>query len=287
MSAIPHYVVSLFGTGCYDGINASIFILTTPDTATMQKLAVQSKYQRNFFLVPLSLQTNEEAQYVLWCFSRSGKIEVPALFGFAAAHIVIRELKIKTRKVHVTEGNVRTMEFLVTKSGQIQCNLVLGPTVRQNVNDLVRIILTNIFGPNRQTTDVDYIEVCRTLVVYDSMSTKSVLQKLNPRPATYTKMAVDQLRVGTVIVCVKDKTTGGLFARSFLPGQGYAETAMPAFATPYLRNSWAPKSVQTLFEIGWCTMGKSCRVIKSLGSEESKPKLIAKVETISSTMVYV
>ncbi|KAJ1960833.1 hypothetical protein GGI12_003582 [Dipsacomyces acuminosporus] len=280
---LMHFIVSLFGTTRFDGVSVSIYVFDELQSNNiMHLLSEKSTHRRALFLMPTidCPKNSTTPTYMLRCYSRRGEVDVPPLTGFAAAHVLINEIKVKAEAVIVFEGS-RRLEFPVTKGGQIQCQIPLAPSIKQGIQGLQRLTLMDLFGIVKRNLDLEYIESCRTLVVYDSDADKHDLRSLAPKATLFTEQTTDQLGISTVIVCVKDKKTGGIFARAFLPAFGYAEAEMPAFATPYLGNQWAHKLGYNLFEISWSSFGKSCHILKKM--EHPHSSFFARTATIQAT----
>ncbi|KAJ2772801.1 hypothetical protein IWQ56_001229 [Coemansia nantahalensis] len=263
---VTQHTVTLFGMGAYDGVRASVVALDrAPEPSTMRLMAQHSAGPSALlFLAPTPdcPADTSTPTFNLRCFGRAGELDVPPLASFAAAHVLVA--KGATRgvdSVTVLEGP-RRMVFPVTASGQIRCTVELGPVAPLEVSSVVRLVVSDLFGIVRRGLTLDYVEAHRTLVVYDTQSTADQLRGLTPRAAPSAAKTAAQLRLGTVIVCVRDTTTGGLFARAFSPAQDYAETPMPAAATPYLRNDWDASDSSAVFEIAWALSGRPGRLVK-------------------------
>ncbi|KAI8319069.1 hypothetical protein GQ54DRAFT_51742 [Martensiomyces pterosporus] len=269
--APAHFIVSLFGSTSFDGVSVSIYAFDElQSNNVMRLLSEENPYPRNLFLMPTidCPKNSSTPAYVLRCFSKRGEVDVPPLTGFAAAHVLLNEARIKADTIIILEGS-RKLEFPVTKGGQIQCCISLGPSLRQGVQGPQRVLMMDLFGIMRRGLDLEYIESCRTLVVYDSESEKQDLRNLAPKPTSFTQHTISQLRVSTVVVCVKDPKSGGIFARAFLPAFDYAETEMPVFATPYLDSHWDDKLAFNPYEVSWTIAGKACHIVKKRGSPQS------------------
>ncbi|KAJ2692168.1 hypothetical protein GGH99_001906 [Coemansia sp. RSA 1285] len=297
LTEISHYSVQLFGTNRYDGITTSIFKVRTGetpiDTPKMLELSVQSKYQYNMFVTRMDGDPNagpayEDCgghRYLLRCFSRTNEIAVPPLWAFGASPVVLHDARQQDTKqpVFIVEGHADQQSAirLTDVKGFIQRAAVPlenqsqyhhkrtvslpGGSADPQVHE--RIVLTNILGRPQSRTwpdiQIEYITSHRTFVIYDAKMTPGALQALKPTPASLTRLAVEQLNIDTVVVCVQHSTTGGIFARAFLPMQAYAAAPMPVAALPYLRHPWGPLSVKNMFEILWVSDNKACRIIKS------------------------
>ncbi|KAJ2611238.1 hypothetical protein H4S08_003251 [Coemansia sp. RSA 1365] len=267
-----HYTVSLYGTGAYDGIRASIFVLNViPTTNMMQSIVQRNKYKHNLFLSP-SVDCPERTTtptYDLRCYSRNGEIEVPALSAFAAAHVLITLYDIDGISTVVIFEGSRKMTFPVSNSRQIKCIIELDQIENLEVLHVERIILLDLFKIIRRGLILNYVDTHKTLIVYDSQSTVSQLRNLVPKSASYTNNAIKQLQVATIIVCVNDELSGGIFARAFLPAEDYAEAAMPVLATPYLQSCCSPDHKDSVLEISWISAGKHCYVVAKRASSSS------------------
>ncbi|KAJ1730401.1 hypothetical protein LPJ61_003031 [Coemansia biformis] len=273
--AAAQRTVTLFGTGSYDGIRASVHVLDAiPEPSTMRLMAQQTDCPSSLFLAPSPdcPERTSTPTYNLRCFSGSGELDVPPLSSFAAAHAVMAKGGVRgIESVIILEGP-RRMVFPVSRSGQIRCAVEPCAVAGLGVPNMERLVVSDLFGIVRRGLTLDYIEAHRTLAVYDSQSTVDQLRRLTPRSAPSTVKTVSQLCVSTIVVCVRDLKTGGLYARSFSPIHDYAETPMPTVATPYLRNDWgsdADGDANTVFEISWTLAGRSCRLIKRSDSRDS------------------
>ncbi|KAJ2808066.1 hypothetical protein H4R20_001024 [Coemansia guatemalensis] len=267
-----HYTVLLYGTGAYDGIRASIFVLNViPTTNMMQSMARRNKHTRNLFLSP-SIDCPERTTtptYDLRCYGKDGEIGVPPLSAFAAAHVLIALHDIDgITTVVIFEGS-RKLEFPVSSSRQIKCIIELAPVVSFEALHMERIVLLDLFKIIRRGLTLNYVEAHKTLVVYDNQSTVSQLRNLVPRSASYTENAIEQLQIATIIVCVNDELSGGIFARAFLPAQDYAEATMPVAATPYLQSCCNSDHKGSVLEISWITASKRCYLVAQATSTNS------------------
>ncbi|KAJ2743984.1 hypothetical protein H4S06_005505 [Coemansia sp. BCRC 34490] len=259
----------------------------------MLELSVQSKYQYNMFVTRMDGDPNagpayEDCgghRYLLRCFSRTNEIAVPPLWAFGASPVVLHDARQQDTKqpVFIVEGHADQQSAirLTDVKGFIQRAAVPldnqpqyhhkrtvslpGGSADPQVHE--RIVLTNILGRPQSRTwpdiQIEYITSHRTFVIYNAKMTPGALQALKPTPASLTRLAVEQLNIDTVVVCVQHSTTGGIFARAFLPMQAYAVAPMPVAALPYLKHPWGPLSVKNMFEILWVSDNKACRVIKS------------------------
>ncbi|KAJ2779663.1 hypothetical protein H4R18_003879 [Coemansia javaensis] len=270
---MAHYVVTLFGTGAFDGAPASVYVLGAPPEASAMRLMAQQQRgdgcAAHLFVAPAAAAT-----YGMRCFGRGGELDVPALSAFAAARVLLDagaaaaadkdDDKDDTGSIAVFEGARRTA-FPAAQSGLVRGRVELGPVRRLAMASMERLVVADLFGIVRRGLELDHVEAHRTLVVYDRQSSVAQLRALTPRAAAHTPNTVAQLDVATVVVCVADRSTGGLYARAFSPVHDYAEVPMPVPATTHLRNDWAPDAAaggDALFEIAWSLDGRPCRLIK-------------------------
>ncbi|KAJ2146564.1 hypothetical protein IW136_000530 [Coemansia sp. RSA 678] len=279
---VGHYVVSLFGTGAYDGVRTSIYILDSISSdERMHEMSRHSRFPRNLFLSAAvgCVPRTPTPTYNLRCFSREGETVVPAFAAFAAAHVLITSHDTShVTTIYILEGaQQRRFVFPIQPgSHQLQCTLALHATTSyvDEGRNTERIIIRDLFGIVRRGISLEFIEAEDTLIIYDEHTTASELVRLRPTHAPYSHSTAERLRVHTVVVCVRDEHTGGVFARAFWPRRAYNEAHMPVPALAYVRNAWDQSS--HVIEISWMSMGKRCFMVK-----HSHNTLIATATTVA------
>ncbi|KAJ1719239.1 hypothetical protein LPJ53_005967 [Coemansia erecta] len=243
--SVFHYIVSSFGDTVFDGVNLSIFVLDFIPTTTelLMLLAAKQPFSHSIFALPTAdnPENTTTPSYTLRSITSSPVEEtnVSPFTSLAAAHVIFAQHNGKLDELTIIE-NTRKLLFPRPESKfseQIRCHVeVPEQPVLWTVEGLARVMLMELFGIVRRGAQMEYVEHCRTLVVYDVDSGVEELRGIRPKESEHGRGAAERLNVHTVVVCVSDEGSGGLFTRAFLPLHAYREVPMPVSATPYLHN---------------------------------------------------
>ncbi|KAJ2358569.1 hypothetical protein IWW50_000604 [Coemansia erecta] len=245
----------------------------------MLTLSRNTPHPRSLFLIPTDTDTHTPT-YTLRCFSHAGEIDVPAYSSFAAAHTLAWHKEWTS--IIVLEGGAHRVEY-PRREHQFQAITAQAPPHAMQLDGRgdERIIASDIFTIIRRGLHIEHIPDLETLIIYDRtphhVATTREIMKLCPRSATYSQRAAERLQIHTVVVCVRDEGTGGVFVRGFWPKRAYEEVAMPVRALACVRNVWDEDGC---FEISWMCLGKRCFVVKKSGPGSNAASLIATATTI-------